>query len=427
MKALQLHLCGISHATAGVEVRERFAVEPARLIEVLRRFARGGLSDQILLLSTCNRTELYAFGEGPEFAAALRRAFRSLDRRGGLGETGHTGAASAAHSNGASPGAAGAAHSNGAPPGAAGAARSNGARPGGTDGGLAIREAHGREAVRHLLAVVSGLDSLILGETQIKQQVRVAYEASREAGTAGADLHRLVQTANRVSKRVRTGTSLNLGTLDVGRAAVLQAEQELGSLAGKVCLVIGAGKIGRIAVRELASRRPARLVIVNRTLDRAMEAGGELGAEAAGLETLPGLLSKADLVLGAAHAPEFLVTRQAFEQARRGAGGDARATCVLIDAAVPRILDPEIGLLPGVRLFDIEHMTGIIEENRRRRHTAAAEAWRIIDGELTGETAVRLIASPRGTTACARGTRRPGGTVRTPGRQPRPARPGSRS
>ncbi|MCL5271261.1 MAG: glutamyl-tRNA reductase, partial [bacterium] len=326
-RAPTLHVCGINHVGASIPQRERYALSPedcARLLRSLKtEAAEAGRDDQFMILSTCNRTEIYGFSASASFAFELREAFLAIG------------------ADAADPGAA-------SPP---------------------IYEHQGMEAVRHLFSVCAGLDSMILGENQIKQQIRQAYELSQAEGAVGPDLHRLIEATHRTGKRIRTETDLNVGTLCVGKAAVLKGEQVLGDLRGRSCMVIGAGKVGRIAARAISERQPGRLWIVNRSVENAREIVDELGGEAYGLDALACLLPEAEFIIGAAYAPELILSADLYA-AQCPADRRPGRVC-MVDAALPRIFDPALDAIEGVRLFDIEHMEEIVEENRRRRATAA--------------------------------------------------------
>lgn len=328
-----LYVCGLNAEAAPMSVRERYALLPEECAELVRRLREAGLSEQTMVLSTCNRTELYAFSNRPGFAPRLREAFMKIGQ--GLQAEPEI------------------------PP---------------------VYEYEGIDAVRHLFAVGAGLDSLILGENQIKQQIRQAFEIARGAGADGPDLHRLVEATHRVGKQIRTQTDLNVGTLCVGKASVVKGEHVLGSLEGKVCMVIGAGKVGKMAARAIMERRPARLWIVNRTVEKAREVAEGLGAEAYSLEDLTCLLPETEFILGAAYAPELILSRMLYE--RFCPEGKRPERVCIVDAAVPRIIDPLLGELKGVQLFDIEHMEEIVSENRRSRSVAAEAAWKIVEGEV---------------------------------------------
>jgi len=329
-----LHVCGLSHDRAALGVREHFALSPERCAQTIERIQSTGLSGEALVLSTCNRTELYSFSTlGEPFSDALESFFLGLSTQ--PIDPHHI------------------------PP---------------------LYSYEGLEAVRHFFAVSAGLDSMILGENEIKFQIRQAFEMSKQMGMAGANLHRLIEATHRCSKRIKTETDLNCGTLSVGRAAILQAEQVLGSLEGKVCVVIGAGKVGRVAAQAISERKPAKLLIVNRTPEKAREVAEGLNAEIVPIPQMAPAIQQADLILGAAFAPNFLDTRAMFESVR-GTASSGRKVC-LIDTAVPRILDHAIGEVPGVTLLDIGHMEGIIAENRARRTAAAQNGWELVEEEV---------------------------------------------
>lgn len=337
--AALLHVCGLNHTRASIPQRERYALSSEQCAALLRSLKDSaqpaGRNDQFMILSTCNRTELYAFSTRPRFTTELRQTFLAL---GGIPSD--------------------------AP-----------------EADLpAIYEYQGLEAARHLFAVGSGLDSMILGENQIKQQIRQAFELSLAEGASGPDLHRLVEAGHRIGKRIRTETDLNVGTLCVGKAAVLKGEQTLGDLRGRTCLIVGAGKVGRIAARAISERHPARLWVVNRSIENAREIADELGGEAYGLDALACLLPEAEFIIGAAYAPELILAADLY--AAQCPAGRRPARVCMVDAAMPRILDPALGAIEGVQLFDIEHMDEIVAENRRRREGAAREAWHIVEDEL---------------------------------------------
>ncbi len=325
-------VCGINHERAELALRERFALAESACRATLRRLREEGLAEEALVLSTCNRTEIYAIGErDAAFNARLRAFFLSLAPAGW----------SPPHP----------------PP---------------------LYDYDALEAARHVFAVAAGLNSMILGENEIKHQLRQALEVSRQEAMGGPHLQRLVAAAFRCAKRIRAETGLNVGTLDFGRAAARRAEEALGTLAGKCCLVIGAGEVGRSAAQALAQRGPRRLVILNRSRPRAEEVAEGLAAEIGSIGDMIALLPDADLIVGAAFAPNFLVTKEMFARAR---GRTDRPIC-LVDAAVPRILDQAIRTLSGVALFDLGDLESIIAENRARRTLAAQRAWEIVEEEV---------------------------------------------
>jgi glutamyl-tRNA reductase len=326
-------LCGMNHVSAPLAVREQFTLN-ARQADGLIHCVRTGFDDcQFMILSTCNRTELMAFSDDPGFDVRLRETFLNINPAIMDQET--------------------------PPP---------------------IYEYNGIEVARHLFAVTAGLDSLLLGENQIKQQLKKAFETSLAAGGVGAEMHRLYACANHCSKRIRSETELNLGTLEVGKAAVLKGEMVLGGLEGRQCLVIGSGKIGRLAIRAIAERKPSRFLIVNRSIENAEIPAREAGAEARSLEELPALLADADFILGAAYAPELVLSESMYREACRGRRKDT--TVCMVDVGVPHILDKGLNSIGHVKLFDIEEMQGIVEQHRRQRASAAQHAWKIVEEEI---------------------------------------------
>lgn len=331
---VELYICGINHERASLAIRERFALDLARCGQALQRLRQDGLADESLLLSTCNRTELYVFGsQRTAMPDQMQRFILSL--------------------------ASGDVEEHHVPP---------------------FYVYDGLEAARHFFAVNSGLDSMILGENEIKAQIRHAFDLSQEMEVAGPNIHRLMEWANRCSKRIRTETKLNTGTLSFGKAAVIRAEQELGTLVGKVCIVIGAGKVGRVAAEAIAERNPARLIIVNRSPEKAKELAEGLRAEVAPIMAIAQVMPQADLIIGAAFAPNFLVTREMFEKVR--GPKPLKPKVCLIDTAVPRILDKGIGDLDGVLRLDIGDLEGVISENRDKRKAAARQAWELVEEEV---------------------------------------------
>lgn len=341
-----MHVCGLNHTRAPLEVRERFALCTDQCRALLTQLRDDRIADQALVVSTCNRTELYVWGHSRGLDAKLREAFLAI---GDLIE--------------------------------------------GADSPPPLYQLQGMEAIRHLFAVTSGLDSMILGENQIKQQLKLAYAMSQEEECAGIELHRTMKAAFEAGKRIRSETALNEGTLCVGKAAVLHAEKLLDGIKGRSVLIIGAGKIARTAAAALSERRPGRLWIVNRTEANARDIVEKLGGETYGLEALPCLLPEADFVLGAAWAPDLLLSREQFEAARRQAG--CEHPMVMIDVAVPRILDTAIGELPGIHLSNIGEMQEVVDDNRQRRSREVTRAWAIIEEEVEKYSA-RIVSQMLG-------------------------------
>ena len=317
---MSLAVVGVNHRTAPLEVRERFAHAarevPASLERVLAAGAGGGV-----LLSTCNRTEFYLAEPGEEAPDAV---WAILSERLGGGRS-----ASAY--------------------------------------GYFRRD---RDAVRHLYRVSAGLESMILGESQIQGQVREAWEMSKPQ--AGPVLHRLFQSALLVGARVRSETGLAMGAASAASAAVAVAGKIFHQLAGRSALVLGAGDMAELAATCLASEGVRVTMVANRTYERAQAVAEELGARALTLDQAWEHFATADIVLSSTAAPHAVVTweRVAAAIERRG----RRPLCIL-DVAVPRDVEPAVGRLENVFLYDIDDLQTVAAQAtaERRKEIPAAE------------------------------------------------------
>jgi glutamyl-tRNA reductase len=304
----QLQALGVSHRNAPLELRERLYLADGQATELAREI--GGV-----VLSTCNRTEIYLIGADRESAR------KALEQRSGLE----------------------------------------------LDGALASWD--GGEAVEHLFRVAAGLDSLVPGEGQILGQVREAYEAALGAGTTGPVLNRLFEEALHTGKRVRTEAKLHEMPESVAESAVDLAARELGGLDGKRALLFGAGRMSELAARGLKGRG-AEVVVSSRTLESAQELADRLGGRAAPFDAIALELIDADLVISATRCPYPILHAEAVRPREK--------PLVLIDIAVPRDLDPEIGNVEGCTLHDIDALgdglVGRDEDVREAERIVAEEA-----------------------------------------------------
>jgi glutamyl-tRNA reductase len=320
---------GVSHRHAPLELREQLHLADGRELELAMEL--GGV-----VLSTCNRTEVYLHGGGQ---AAARAA---LERRSGLD----------------------------------------------LDGVLAVWE--GDEAVEHLLRVAAGLDSLVPGEGEILGQVRYAYESALAAGATDSVLNRLFEDALHAGKRVRTEARLAEMPESVARAAVDLAENALGGLDGKRALLFGAGKMSELSARSLQGRG-VEVVVASRTLESARELAERIGGRAAPFDAVAVELTDADLVLSATRCPYPILHAEAVQQRTK--------PLVLIDIAVPRDLDPEIGKLDGCTLYDIdalgEGLVGREEDIREAERIVTEEAERFADWRRSRGAAPAIAALRR--------------------------------
>jgi glutamyl-tRNA reductase len=325
---MPLLLIGLSHDTTPVALRERLAFSGPDAAMAVATWHEEGVAAELALISTCNRTEVYAVGDD---ADALEETLVAvLARSRDLSEAQVRGL---------------------------------------------CRVRRGDEAVLHLVRVASGLESQILGEGQILGQVREASMAARRMGTLGPVLDALFRTAIQAGRRVRSETAIAQGAVSVGAAAVELARDHLGGYRDRTVLVIGTGKIGELALRQLSSEQPARILIANRTPESAMALAEPFGAEAVPFPALAGALQAADAVLCCTGAPHHVLYRADLAPIMAARGG---RPLLLLDVSVPRNLDPEMATLPGVALFDIDALTSLTERNRADRATWLPAAETIV-------------------------------------------------
>lgn len=329
---MELVCLGLNHRTAPVEVRERFAVAATKLGEAAREIAAIEGVDEGVVISTCNRTEFY-FVTG-EAAGTLNRVERNLVLRHHLEDD--------------------------------------------------VREHFYRmekgAAAEHLCRVVSGLDSMVLGETEIFGQVKRAYKAALEAGTTGGVLNRLFQKSFGIGKKVRTETSIQEGATSIGNVAVELAEKIFGHLKNSEVMILGAGEMSRVTAQSLVSRGARGIFVTNRSFDRAVDLAKETGGSAVRFDEWQKVLERVDVVISSTGAPHAIIHRDEVEKVRR-----ARKFRPLffIDIAVPRDIDPGVGEIEEVYLYDIDTLEQLAEEARTRRELQIEECERIIDSELT--------------------------------------------
>lgn len=323
---MRLLLVGLSHHTAGVELRERFAVEDAE--PVLGKLVGCDEIDEAFLVSTCNRTEVLVATRSLE-AARLR--LRSLFARELAGE--------------------------GAPRDAL---------------AEALYEYVDSAAIQHLFRVASSLDSMVVGEPQILGQVKDAYRVAAACGATRVVLGRLLDRALATAKRVRTETRIAERPVSVARVAVDLARQIFESLDGKRGLLIGAGDMGEIALETLLQAGLRDVSLVNRTPERARELAERFGARADGFDALPERLAEADVVLVSVGGSDMLLTASNMEEAMRGRG---HRPMFVIDIGVPRNVAAEVNELQDVYVYDLDDLDAVASANadQRRRELVRAE------------------------------------------------------
>ncbi|MGS1118622.1 glutamyl-tRNA reductase [Rhodanobacter sp. UC4436_H3] len=318
---------GLNHLTAPVSLREQVAFDEDAASAALRELASEPGIEEAMILSTCNRTELYVgVAEGAEDIPQVW-----LNRHHHL-------------------------------------------TPGKLDEFLYRHEE--RDAVRHVFRVATGLDSMVLGEPQILGQVKDAYQQARLAHALKAPMDRLLQHTFAVAKRVRTDTRIGAHTVSVAFTAVRLAEQVFTDLEQACILLIGAGDTIELAARHLTERHARRLIVANRTLETAQDLAGRYGGYAVALADLPQHLAEADIVISSTAARQPIVTRTMVGQAM---ASRRRKPMFMVDIAVPRDIEESVAELPDVYLYGIDDLRQVIDDNRRSRETAAREADAIID------------------------------------------------
>jgi len=324
---MQIVVVGLNHLTSAVACRERFAFPAETLPDALARLGRT--VDEGFILSTCNRTEAYAFAGHAESGA--RSLTRFLAQSGGL--------------------------------------------PVAELEPITYTHAHD-EAVRHLFRVAAGLDSMVIGEDQIVMQVKQALAAARDADTLGSVLARLGNTALAAGKMVRTATGIGRSRVSVVSIAVEAATEALGGLRGRRVLLVGAGRTARIAVQHLAAAG-AEVTVVARHLERGRSLAAATGVGVEPWTGLPLALAEADVVLSCTSAEEVVIGAELLAEATRQRGGRG---LLCLDLAVPRDIDPAAAALPGITLHDMDALGRIALASRDRR-SAALDAAELLISE----------------------------------------------
>jgi glutamyl-tRNA reductase len=243
-----------------------------------------------------------------------------------------------------------------------------------------VQYLNGKDSVKHILRVASGLESMIVGEDQIQCQVKEAFENAKREGTVGPMLSIIFRKAISVGKKVRSETRVNKGCVSVGTAAVELAEEKLGSLSDKNILVVGAGEMATLIAKHLVGKGPRAVFVSNRTYSRAVELAWVLNGKAVRFDSLIEFLSQADVVLVATSATHMILTTDHMEKAV--ALRESSGRIVIIDVSFPRNVEVEVADVPGVELYDIDGLRGKAEENLLKRRAEIRGAERIISQEL---------------------------------------------
>ncbi|MGI8633033.1 MAG: glutamyl-tRNA reductase [Solirubrobacterales bacterium] len=326
-------LClGVSHKTAPLELRERLALPEGRAVGVMRELCAEQAVHEAVILSTCNRTELYLHTAEP--VPAESQALTLLAREADL-------------------------------------------RP--TELVPQLYSHHGQAASRHLFSVASGLDSMVLGETEIQGQVKRAYELALVEGVTGPVLNRLFRGALATGKRARTETEIGRRGISVSSVAVELAQRAYGDLAELSVLIVGTGETAELTARSLAARGARAVFVANRHYDRAIGLAQRFGGRAVRFDELPSELVRADIVLTATASPHQLVEPPELEVVM---GERGTRELLLIDMAVPRDVAPDCREVPGVTVRDLDDLQALAERNARARQGETRAAEQLVEAEL---------------------------------------------
>ncbi|HLK58241.1 MAG TPA: glutamyl-tRNA reductase [Chthonomonadaceae bacterium] len=331
-------LVGLSHHRAPIEVRERLSCSEARITDALASLAALPGVSECAVLSTCNRMEVYSVVEGMEVGEAYAALSQHLST---FHET-----------------------------------------PQEAFEDYLFRQSD-QDAASHLLRVASGLDSLVLGEAQILGQVRGALRAAQDARTGGSILSRLFQQALACGKRVQQETALGRGAFSIGHAAVELASR-IFALPDATVLILGAGKMSELTARHLVSNGVRVVFVANRTYERAQTLADRLGGQAIHYDRFPETLVKADIVISSTASPHFVLHRDMVQPVMKKRRGNP---LFLIDIAVPRDIDPEVGDLDNVFLYNIDDLQAVVADEAKGRAAEAAKAE-----NLVGEETAKFIA-----------------------------------
>ncbi len=322
---------GINHQTAPVAIRERVAFTPESLLPALQDLIERTAVNEAAILSTCNRTEVYCGLDESDTDIVLNwlEEFHRLKR---------------------------------------------------SELEPYIYRHPDQHAVRHMLRVASGLDSMVLGEPQILGQMKDAYQLASEAGTIGKTLSKLFQHTFSVAKQIRTDTAIGHSPVSVAFAAVSLAKQIFGELKDSTVLLIGAGETIELAARHLKDSGIGRIIIANRTVERAHALASELDGYAIALSEMPKHLAEADIVISSTASTLPILGKGSVESALKQR---KHKPMFMVDIAVPRDIEPEVDELDDVYLYSVDDLQEIIDENLKSRQDAAHQAEEIIDTQVT--------------------------------------------
>ncbi len=319
---------GINHKTSSIEIREKFFLGPLERELLLGRLKNDPSVYSAIILSTCNRCEIYAAVDDDYQAWGILEKLFSIKHQ-----------------------------------------------PLSSEPQKAFYVLEGQEAVAHFLRVACGLDSLILGEKQILGQIKEAVELSRRQLMMDKTFNILANLVLETGKKARRETHIDFGGSSVSWASVMMAQKVLGTLEDKTVLILGSGKMGRLAVEQLKNKGVSKIYIMNRTLEKAQELAVQNGALAVPFWEMPEILAKVDVCICSSSCPHYLIDRDLVEKTMQ-AGRDRKL--VLIDISMPRNIDPQVALIKDVCLVEVDDLDRVVQDNVQRRLSAAEKVEKIV-------------------------------------------------
>ena len=329
---MNIIVVGLSHKTAPVEIRERVAFAPTAMEKPLHELLALPTVTEGLIVSTCNRVELYACSRDTDACIGQLKRFLASFHNIPLEQL-------ESH----------------------------------------LYDYQGEDAIRHVFRVSSSLDSMVIGEPQILGQIKTAYGYATEFKTVGLILNRFLHKAFSVAKRVRTETDIASNAVSVSFAAVELARKIFGSLEDKKVLLIGAGEMCELAARHFLNNGASSVTVTNRTFERAVKLAEEFQGQAVPFDEFPQRLHQIDIVLTSTGAPNFILGHEKMEEVIRKR---KNKPMFLIDIAVPRDIDPRVNKIDNIYLYDVDDLQGVVQANLKERHKEAKKAEVIIDQEI---------------------------------------------
>ena len=329
---MNIIVVGLSHKTAPVEIREKVAFPPTAMEEPLKQMLALPAISEAVIVSTCNRVELYAVSRHAEMAVVELRQF--------LADF-HDLQASVLNEH--------------------------------------LYDLSGTEAIQHVLRVAASLDSMVVGEPQILGQIKTAYGYASEFQTAGTILNRFLHKAFSVAKRVRTETAIASNAVSISFAAVELARKIFDSLENKTVMLVGAGEMCELAAKHFVNQGVSKVLVTNRTFSRAEKLAAEFNGTAVNFENFREQLHRVDILLSSTGAPDYVLSAKKLKEVcklRR------YQPMFLIDIAVPRDIDPAANKLDSIYLYDVDDLQGVVQANLKERHKEAEKAELIITDEV---------------------------------------------